>query len=341
MRFAQPQMFWLLLGILVLAVFYILAFRRKHKMLERFGNIALIEKMTKTTSAGRQYLKAFLIISAYFFIVLALARPQWGMELDLVSRKGVDIIVAIDVSKSMMAEDIKPNRLRRAKYELGHLIDKLKGDRIGIVAFSGDAFLQCPLTMDYGAAKMFLDFVEVGTIPVGGTSLAKAIKVARTALFSKSKKYKVIVLITDGEDYGGQVMQEVNNATDEGVVIYTLGIGSESGVPIPLRNERGEITYKKDKDGNVVMTKLNPYILEKISAATKGKFYQSKTGSLELDRIYKSIRKMEKRKFKSKQFSRFKDRYQWPLSIALLLVIVEFFINDRRRKKIRWDGRFL
>ena len=339
MRFGQPEMFWLLCGMPVIVVFYIFVFKWKKRMLQRFGNIELLAKMTRTTSTGRQYLKAMIVLASYFFMVLAAARPQWGTKLELLSRKGVDIVVAMDVSKSMQAEDIKPNRLERAKYEVGQMINKFKGDRVGLIAFAGDAFLQCPLTLDYGAAKMFLDIMDADLIPVPGTSLASAIRAARKAYNVKEKKYKVLILITDGEDHEGEVIKEAEKAAKEGIVIYTLGIGSEAGVPIPVRSG-SNVSYKKDRNGNVVMTRLDPYTLEKISLATNGKFYQSKTGSLELDRIYKEIRKMEKREMESKHFTQYEDRYQWPLFAGFVLLVAEFFISDRRRKKIRWDGRF-
>lgn len=340
MIFAWPEMFWLLFGIPVLVGFYILVFRWKKRMMQRFGNIELISKMTRTSSTGRQYAKALIILAAYFFFVLALARPQWGSKLEIMARSGVDIVVAMDVSNSMEAEDIKPTRLERAKYEVTQLINKLQGDRVGLVAFAGDAFLQCPLTLDYGAARMFLDILNTDLIQVPGTSIARAIHIAAKAFNEKEKKYKVIILITDGEDHEGNVTEEAENASKQGIVVYTLGIGSEAGVPIPTRDVAGNVVYKKDREGNLVMTRMDPVMLEKISLATNGKFYQSVTGSLELDRIYQEIRKMEKREMESKHFTQYEDRYQWPLSIAFILLAAEFFVSDRRRKKIRWDGRF-
>lgn len=340
MRFASPEMFWLLLLIPFLLIFYILAFRWKRKTLERFGSIELLTRMTRTTSTGRQRLKAFLVLCSLFFLVISLSRPQWGTKLELTSRRGVDIVIAMDVSGSMLAEDIKPNRLERAKHEVGQMIEKLRGDRIGLVAFAGTAFLQCPLTLDYGAAKMFLEVMKPDLIPVAGTSLSSAIRTSSKAFRSQEKKHKVLVLITDGEDHLGKVLEEAEKAAKQGVVVFSLGIGSEAGVPIPTRDQAGNITYKKDRTGQVVMTRLDATTLERVSLATGGKFYQSTTGGLELDRIYKAIRKMEKREMESKQYTQFEDRYQWPLAVAFLLLVLEFFVSDRRRKKLRWDGRF-
>lgn len=341
MRFANPQMFWLLFGIPVLIGFYIFVFEWKKKVLSRFGNVELLSKITKTASTSRQYVKALIILIAYFFIVLALARPQWGTKLELITRKGVDIVVALDVSNSMLAQDIKPSRLERAKHELNQLINGLQGDRIGLVAFAGDAFLQCPLTLDYGAAKMFLDIMTPDLIPVAGTSISKAIYTAYKAFNEKERKYKVIILITDGEDHEGSVAEEAESASKDGVVIYTLGIGSESGVPIPMHDGSGNIAYKKDNDGNVVMTRMDASSLEKVALLTNGKFYQSTTGSLELEKIYNEISRMEKREMESKHFTQFEDRYQWPLGVALILFVAEFFINDRKKKKAHWNGRFV
>ncbi len=340
MRFADPQMFWLLLGIPGLAAFYLLAFRWKRKTMERFGSLELLAKMTRSTSTGRQFGKALLVLCGYLFLVLALARPQWGTKLELMSRKGVDIVVAMDVSSSMMAEDIKPNRLERSKHELSQMLNTLAGDRIAIVAFAGDAFLQCPLTLDYGAAKMFLDIMNPDLIPVPGTTVAGAIRAARKAFDPKQKKYKVLILITDGEDHAGSVLEEAEAAAKEGIVIYTLGIGSAAGVPIPMRDGSGNVSYKKDRGGNVVMTRLDVSTLERVALATNGKFYQSTTGSLELERIHSEIRRMEKREMDSKHFTQFEDRYQWPLALALVFLVAEFFLSDRKKKRRQWDGRF-
>lgn len=340
MRFANPEMFWLLLGMPVLGLFYLLVMRWKKKMMRRFANLELWGKMTRTVSGGRQFFKAVLILSAYFFLILALARPQWGTKLELMKREGVDMVIALDVSNSMNAEDIKPSRLERAKHEIGRMVNNLKGDRVGLVGFAGDAFLQCPLTLDYGASRMFLDLMKTGIMHTPGTSISAAVRTARKAFDQKKRKHKVLVLITDGEDHEGNAVEEAEAAAEEGVVIYTLGIGSEAGVPIPVRDRAGNVTYKKDRAGNVVMTRLDASTLEKIALVSGGKFFRSTTGGLELDRIYKQIRKMEKKELESKHFTQYEDRFQWPLIIAVLLLIAEFFVSDRRRKKLRWDGRF-
>lgn len=340
MRFADPQMLWLLLGVPALVFFFLLSFRWKKKTMQRFASLELLSKMTRSTSSGRQAGKALMILFGYVFLVLALARPQWGTKLELMSRKGVDVVVVMDVSNSMLAEDIKPNRLERAKHEVSRMINNLTGDRIAIVAFAGDAFLQCPLTLDYGAAKMFLDITNPNLIPVPGTALAKAIRTARKAFDPQQKKYKVVILITDGEDHEGSIVEEAEAAAKEGIVVYTLGLGSQAGVPIPTRDAGGNISYKKDREGNVVMTHLDVATLERVALATNGKFYQSTTGSLELDRIYAEIRHMEKREMESKHFTQFEDRYQWPLALALAFLFGEFFLSDRKKKRREWDGRF-
>jgi Ca-activated chloride channel family protein len=309
-------------------------------MMARFGSLELLSKITRTKSTSRQYIKALIVLSAYFFLVLSLARPQWGTKLEITARKGVDIVVAMDVSESMLAQDIKPDRLERAKHEVSQFIAALQGDRIGLVAFAGDAFLQCPLTLDYGAAKMFLDVMDPNLIPIPGTAISQAISASRKAFKVEEKKYKVLILITDGEDHEGNAVEEAEKAAKEGIVIYTLGIGSDAGVPIPVHDASGNVNYKKDREGNVVMTRVDVASLERIALVTNGKAYQSTSGGLELERIYKEIRKMEKREMESKHFTQFEDRYQWPLGIALILLILEYFVSERQRKKLRWDGRF-
>jgi len=340
-RFAFPNFLYLLLLIPILIGFFIYAFRQKRRAMALFGNLNLVQKLSSSVSRKRQITKAALLITGVFFLALTLARPQYGTKMRTVKREGQDIIIAVDVSLSMMAEDIKPNRLEKAKHEISSLIDKLQGDRVGIIAFAGKAFVQCPLTLDYGAAKMFLDAIEPDIIPVPGTAISEAIQKAMDSFVEKERKHKILILITDGEDHIGKPVEMAKRAAKEGVVIYTVGIGSSQGVPIPLTDAKGNrIGFKKDRNGNVVMTKLDELTLEKIALETGGKYYRASSGEVELDRIYSDISKMEKKSLASKQFAQFEDQFQWLLGFGLFLIILELIIPERKRVKKEWKGRF-
>jgi Ca-activated chloride channel family protein len=219
-------------------------------------------------------------------------------------------------------------------------MDKLKGDRAGLVAFAGDAFVQCPVTTDYGALKMFLDVLDPAAVANQGTAIGAALRKTRQCFDPKENKYKVAVLITDGEDNAEDPVAEAKKGAAEGVIIYCLGIGTKGGVPIPLKKRAGGVVYKKDKSGNTVLTTLNEEVLAEIALATGGKYFHSTGAGLELDRIYQEINKLEKKELKSLEFNRYKEQFMWPLAFALALLIFEYFLSARRKKKKTWDGRF-
>jgi Ca-activated chloride channel family protein len=340
-RFGFVHLLYLLLLIPAMIAFFVYAFRRKRKSLALFGNLDLIKLLTASVSRKRQIWKAAILTASVLFLVLALARPQFGTKMKTVKREGQDIVITLDVSLSMMAEDIKPNRLEKAKHEIGTMIDKFQGDRVGLVAFAGKAFVQCPLTLDYGAAKMFLDSMDPSLIPTPGTAVGEAVTKAASCFSEQERKHKIVILITDGEDHVGNPLETAKAAAKEGVVIYTVGIGSLEGVPIPVNDERGYSTgFKKNRDGEVVMTRLDELTLEKIALETGGKYYRATPGEVELNRIYDDILKMEKKSLASKQFAQYEERFQILLGIALFLFILEALVPERKRVKKVWAGRF-
>ncbi|KAA3618046.1 MAG: VWA domain-containing protein [Calditrichaeota bacterium] len=340
-RFANPFALYFLILIPLGILLYYVIFRWKNRSLQRFGNPELMKKLTSGVSRRKQKFKAFLVLVSLFFMILALARPQIGTKLEEVQREGVDIIVAVDVSLSMHAKDIAPSRLEKAKHEVGTLIKQLAGDRVGIVAFAGDAFLHCPLTLDYGAAKLFLDALDPGVIPDPGTAIDRAMQVALNSFDQKERKYKVLILITDGENHGADLKPLTEQAEREGVVIHTVGIGSPEGVPIPLENEYGiQVGFKQDKSGTTVMTKLDELTLEKISLQTGGKYFRASSSEDELGQIYSAVTKMEKKDLGAVKFTQYEDRYQIFLFIALLVLLLEILVPERRRVKTEWKGRF-
>jgi len=340
-RFANQEYLYALLILPALLVFFIWVRHSKKKALQRFGNLKIVEKLMVSYSPARQNLKIFLVLAALFLFLIALARPQMGTKLEEVKRKGIDIIVAVDVSLSMMAEDIKPSRLEKAKHEVASLINRLEGDRIGLIVFAGEAVVQCPLTLDYGAAKMFLDIMDSSLVPVPGTAIGRAIEKAVLSFEQTERKHKVLILITDGEDTVEDPLKAAEVAEKEGIVIYTVGIGSPQGVPIPLYNESGKRTgFKKDTEGNVVTSKLDSLTLEKIALQTNGKYYGATPSEMELGKIYNEIDKMEKKELSSRIFSQYEDRFQYFLAIGLILMMVEVMYPERKRVKMEWKGRF-
>lgn len=333
-RFANVQIFYLLIGIPLLILLFVLLEKQRRRILQLFGNFELLSRLMPGVSPKQRHWKMALIVLAFMFLILALARPQIGTKLEKVKREGIDLVIALDVSESMLAEDVKPNRMSKAKYEVASIINKLEGDRIGIVTFAGDAFLLCPLTTDYGAALMLLDAVDTKIIPEQGTSIGRALEVAHKAFVEKERKHKVLLLITDGEDHETEPQKIAEEMGKEGIKIFTVGIGSTKGVPIPIYNEYGNQTgFKKNRKGEVVTTRLDELTLEKIALMTEGKYYRATPGQAELDDIYDAISKMEKKEFEQKKFTQFEDRFQYFLAVAILLLLAETFIPERKRTK--------
>jgi len=341
MRLESPEYLYLLLLIPLLALFFLYTQKQKKDRLAKFGNIRLLEKLSLTHSKSKEYTRMVLIIGAVFFMILTMSRPQFGTKLQTLHRKGVDVFIALDTSKSMLAEDIKPTRLQKAKHLLSNLIDQLKGDRIGIIAFAGDSFIQCPLTLDYGAAKLFLDILDTETIPLPGTAIAGAIEKSTKSFITRELKYKVLVLLTDGEDHQGEPVKAAEEAEKQGIIIHTIGFGSANGAPIPIKDQNGVVTgYKKDRMGNVIMSKLDETTLEKIALVTGGNYYRASTGELEVKALAEEIKGMEKKEHQSKKFAQYEERFQYPLLICLILLLLSTFLKEGRTVKSEWKGRF-
>lgn len=342
MRFARPEYLHVLWLFPLFGLFFLWVSKQRQRALERLGDAVLIEKLSRSVSRPRQRIKKILLLSALFFLGLAIARPQIGTHAIPVKAEGIDLVFALDTSASMLAEDIKPNRLTRAKHEIAALMDKLRGDRVGIVIFSGTSFIQCPLTFDYSAAKLFLDAVDTNSISVPGTAIDDAIATSVRAFEnSPAETSKVIILLTDGESHEGDPLKAAEEAEQQGIKLYTIGIGSQKGEPIPIRNEQGELTgYKKDREGSVVVTKLDQLTLEKIAVLTDGQFYRVSSGAIELEKIYDEISAMEKTVRDTRLVMHYEDQYQYFVGIALLLILIDTFLTDRRKLKQIWEGRF-
>ena len=334
MHFARGEYLHLLWLVPFLAAFLLWSLRSRRRRLEKFVSPSLAGRLTQEYSRARAFLRAFLMLGFFTFAVLALARPQWGMRLETIRRKGVDILVALDTSYSMNAEDIAPTRLAKAKAEVRSLMGKLRGDRLGLVTFAGSAVVQCPLTLDFGAVSLFLDTANTETIPDPGTSLASAITTANSAFIAKERKYKVLIIFTDGEDLEGQVVPALERAREAGVIIYAIGVGTPEGRPIPVRDAKGDIVeYHRDPSGQVVISRLDERSLAEIATSTGGRYFRATTGEAELDAIYSEVSQMEKKELESRLFQNYEDRFQYPLALAVLCLFMEASMGERRRHK--------
>jgi Ca-activated chloride channel family protein len=317
----------------LLGAFIFWALARKRRLLNLFGDLPLIMKNAPFISLARQRTKALILLTGLVFVALALARLQFGTHLELLKREGLDIVVALDVSTSMLARDIRPNRLDKARQEINSIIERLKGDRIGLVAFAGEAFIQCPLTLDYSSARFLLDAMDNQSVSVQGTSLTAAIEKATLAFNQKEKKHKVMLLLTDGEDHEGKAIETAETARKDGIKVYTVGIGNPAGEPIPILDRNGnQVGFKKDEAGEVIVSRLDEMTLQKISLATGGKYYRATAGEIELDRIFDEISSLEKKDLEGTLVTRYDDRFQWPLLLGLLLIIGESFLPERKRR---------
>lgn len=324
-RLAHPHLLWLFWLVPAALLVVIFSIKRRGLDREKFTSRQMLGRLAPGLSGSKTWLKGLLLTVGLMFLIAAVVDPQIGTRVEEVKREGVDIMMAVDVSTSMMAEDIKPNRLLKTKHTINTFIDKLRGDRIGIVAFAGAAFVQCPLTLDYSAAKMFADILDTSLIPVQGTAIAEAIRTATGSFVGENRGQKVLILITDGEDHERKINEAVGEASERGIIIYCVGMGSPGGAPIP-----GRSGYMQDKDGSVVLSKLNETLLTEIALATRGGYYRATSGEDELNKIYNKIFGLEKAELSAKQFTNYEDRFQYFAGAALLLLILEIFISEVR-----------
>ncbi|MFA4993217.1 MAG: VWA domain-containing protein [Candidatus Omnitrophota bacterium] len=334
MRFAAVNFAFGFIALPALLLFYFWAAKLRKSALEKFAQKELLAQLLSSLDNRKRFLKTGLTVLAIALMFFALMRPQWGFHWEEVKRKGVDILIALDTSKSMLAEDVKPSRFERSKLAIKDLARNLKGDRIGLIAFSGSAFLQCPLTLDYGGFLLSLDNTGIDTIPKGGTSITSAIKDALRSYEGGQKKYKVLVIITDGEDHEGDPEQAAEEAKKEGIRIFCIGIGTKEGELIPVTDETGQKGFLKDSQGNVVKSRLDESALQKIALKTGGVYVRATNAEFGLDLIYRErIAKMEKRELEAKMNKHYEERFQIFLWLALLLLTAGNFISDRKLTK--------
>lgn len=335
-RFENIEYLYGLLGIPLFIILFVLYRIWRKKVLRQFGEAGVIGRLMPEVSESRPVVKFLILMVAWVFLVIGLANPQIGSRLEKVERRGADLMIALDVSNSMLAEDIRPNRLTRSTQAISKLIDKLEGDRIGIVVFAGKAYMQLPITTDYSAAKMFLSTISTGMVPTQGTAISEAIEMG-TGSFKEDDRSKALIIITDGEDHEGDAIEAARAAAEKGIRIYTIGMGSPDGTPIPLYDASGnQLGFRKDKQGQTVISRLNETILQQIASAGDGIYIRATTSSDGLNRIFEEINQLEKAEIETQMFSEYEDRFQYFLAIAILLLVVEFLIQEKRS---RWADK--
>ncbi len=340
-RFLSTEILFGLLLVPALGAFFWVTRQARKRALAQFGDLALVQKLSATLSRRARAVKSALLLVGVAFLILALARPQFGTRVETVRSQGQDVMVALDVSRSMLAEDVSPNRLERARLEIMRILQRLDGDRIGLVAFAGNAFVQSPLTVDYGAAALFLNAMDTDLIPIQGTNLGEALTVALDAFEEGTRDHRVLIVVTDGEDHEGEIDGALERAREEGVQIHTVGIGSLDGVPIPEFTDSGERSgFVRDAEGAVVTTRLDESTLERVAEVTVGRYFPALGPGANLDPLVEQVTGGEGRELEAREITLFDEQFQIFLGFALVLLLVEGLIPERRRKEEAWARRF-
>ena len=321
---------YLLFVLPILAVIFLYNLYWKRKKQREFGDIALVKKLSPDQSLFKHILKFIVVILALVTLVFALVNPKIGTKMETVKREGIDIVFAMDVSKSMLAEDVAPSRLEKSKQIVSQIINNLGNDRIGIVAYAGSAFPVLPITTDYGVAKMYLQGMNPGMVSSQGTSLDEAIQMSEGYFEKDSKTSKLVILISDGEDHSDGVDGAINDAKKAGIKIITIGIGTEKGGPIPLKTNGVVQSFQRDNDDAVVVTKLNQKTLEAIGNSTKGGYINGVNTKAVVEYVKSSLDKIQKTEFESTQMADFESQFQWFLGIAIVLLFIDVFLLERR-----------
>ena len=327
-QFAQSQYLLLILLIPVFFLLQSLVFRFRTRRIRKFGDEQLVRQLMPSYSRTRTWVRLVLFSIGFFFFAIGLSRPQIGAKLTEHETKGAEIMIVLDVSNSMLAEDYSPNRLERAKLAISRLVDKLRDDRIGLIVFAGNSFVQLPITTDYVSAKMFLGSISTDSVPIQGTAIGDAINTAIRSFSAQSEKSRAIIIITDGENHEDDPVAAATQAAEMGIRVFTIGVGSPEGKPIPMDGE-----LLKDKDGNIVVTRLDESILQEVAKAGKGVYVRAGNTEFGLNPVIDDIRKMEDEKYNSIVFEEYDEQFMYFLAMALFFFIIEMLIGDRRSKR--------
>ena len=331
-KFEYTDAFWVLTLIPVLLLLFIFRNYYRKKKYRLLGPEKIRQQLFAASSPGSLIWKNIFILIGLVFLIIAIANPQTGARMDKVKVKGAEIIIALDISNSMKAEDISPSRLEKARQEIIQLLNKVRGDRVGLIIFAGKAFYPVPLTTDYAVIKMYLRGIDTDIISTQGTDIGGALKMAMKSFSEDKKSDKAIILITDGENHEENAVDIARQASEAGISVHTIGLGRKEGVPIPVVNRYGKKEFRKDKQGNVVVSRLNEQLLSEIAASGKGSFVLANNYGIGLDRIYEQLKGMEKTEIKEKMVIDYEDDYQLYLLIALSLLVIELIILPRKNK---------
>lgn len=324
-RFEHKEYLWLLTAVAPMLALFLLFQNWRNKNLQRFANSSLLQQLAPEVSFNKHLIKFILLTLAFQMIVIGFANPQVGTKQEKVKRNGIDVFIAMDVSNSMLSEDIKPNRLMRAKNFVSNFVDELHNDRLGIIVFAGKAYMQMPLTVDYSAGRMYLKTINTNLVPTQGTNIAEALNLARENFVKTENKSKALIIITDGEDNEGGTDEAIADAVKEGVKVFTIGVGTDNGGPIPVGSD-----FKRDESGNIVLSKMNQTMLRELAAKGNGKYFQLGSGKDEINAIFKELGRINTKDFEELTFTSFEDQFQWCLAIAALLLFTEWFVSERK-----------
>ena len=333
-RFENIEFLYLLVLIPVLLLVFIMGRRIRKRSLKRFGDPEILNQLMPFLSVNRPVIKFLFILFALVFIILGMARPQFGSKLEEIKRKGIEIVIALDVSNSMLAEDIHPNRLEKAKQAISRLVEKLADDKIGLIVFAGDAYVQMPVTSDYTSVKMFLSSINTQIVPKQGTAIGSAIDLGINSFSPDNEVSKALIIITDGEDHNDDAVSLAREAAEKGIVIYAVGVGTSNGTPIPIYsgNQR---SFRKDRQGNIVMTKLNEKILREITDAGNGSYIRATNNRLGLNMLFDQISAIEKKELETRVYSEYDEKFQYMIGLALIFILFDFILLERKNKYLK------
>jgi Ca-activated chloride channel family protein len=333
-QFAHIEYLYGLLALPILGLIFLTALYRRKNALKSFGNADLVRGLTPEASLSKPWFKFILMESALMLIIIAMAGPQFGTKLKEIKREGVELVIALDISNSMMAEDIAPNRLENAKRAISKLVDRLHNDKVALVVFAGDAFVQLPMTTDYEAAKMFLSTITPKLINNQGTAIGAAIELGIKAFTPSDEKNKALIIITDGENHEGNAVELATAANDAGIIVHTIGMGLSKGAPIPEYNQYGQKDYRTDNQGNVVISKLDEDMLKKIAVSGGGKYIRANNTKTGLNALFDELNQMEKAEMEVKAYAEYEEQFQYFVGFALLILLIEFFILFKKNKRL-------
>jgi len=331
-KFGHPEYLYLLIAILLFAGLYILNIFIRNNNLKKFGQHEIISVLMPDVARWRTNVKFILLMLAYASLIIGLSDLEVGSKIDNVKRKGIELVIAVDVSNSMLAEDVYPNRLEAAKMAIEKLVDKLNNDKIGLIVFAGDAFTQLPITADYVSAKMFLESISPQIVPVQGTDIGKAIELAMRSFSSEGEKNKVLIIISDGENHEEGVNEMAAEAAKKGIIIHTIGMGQPQGAPIPVYSKFGKKDFKTDKNGTIIITKTNDALLQQIASAGGGVYVRATNSLTVLNEIFDRINKMNQKEIESQIFSDYEHQYQYFIGFTIFLLLFEFILIERKNK---------